>query len=101
MNLLKKLAGLLAPAASHNPEYRVEVQCDRCGEVIRARVDLHNDLSIEYGQQGEVTYFCRKGLMGNQRCYQIIEVELSFDSQRRLLNREVHHGKFVETKTSP
>jgi hypothetical protein len=85
----------------------VYVQCHRCGEKIRGRIDLHNDLSIDYGvvedEDGETTapsnevrYFCHKGLIGEQRCYQTVEVELTFDKNHRLIDRQVKGGKFIE-----
>lgn len=55
-----------------------------------------NDLSIEYGNGDQVTYFCRKGLMGTQRCFQTIEVALKFDANKKLLAKEITGGKFVE-----
>jgi hypothetical protein len=85
----------------------VYVQCQRCGETIRGRVDLLNDLSIDYGvvegEDGETTapsdevrYFCRKGLIGEQRCYQTVEIELTFDKNHRLIDQKIKGGKFIE-----
>ncbi len=80
----------------------IAVRCNRCGEVIRARINLFNDLSTQYGEDdsGEITYYCHKQLMGEgmdgKRCFQRIEVELTFDSRRKLINREVSGGTFVE-----
>jgi hypothetical protein len=54
-------------------------------------------LSVEYDQDGKATsYFCRKLLMGKQRCFQQIEVTLTFDAQRKLIDRKVTDGQFVE-----
>jgi hypothetical protein len=98
MNLIKKLTTLFAAAAQGGGStYAVAVQCKRCGEVIRAQVNLSNDLSVEYDQDGQVTsYYCRKLLMGKQRCFQQIEVTLTFDAQRKLIDRKVMDGQFVE-----
>jgi hypothetical protein len=108
MNFLKRLTSFFsAPSASQGRYYTVYVKCHRCGEKIRGRVDLHNDLSIDFGVQegedGETTspekepkYFCRKGLIGEQRCYQTVEVELTFDKDHRLIDRQVKGGKFIE-----
>jgi hypothetical protein len=101
MGLLKRLSGLLSPAGRSSEKreggvYWVFVQCNRCGEQLRARVNMFNDLSINYGEQeGDTTYFCRKTLIGNQQCFQRIEVELTFDSQRHLLDRQISGGKFI------
>jgi len=72
-------------------------QCARCGEIIQARVDLENDLSAEYGEgENETTYFCRKILIGKKDCYAAIEVELTFDNQRHVIDRAIKGGNFVE-----
>jgi len=77
--------------------YTINVQCQRCGEIISAPVDLRNDLSLDDdGEGASKDYICRKGLMGRQRCFQQIEVTLHFDPERRLIAKEVTGGKFVE-----
>jgi hypothetical protein len=72
------------------------VQCLRCGEQIRGRVDLRNDLSIEYDGGGSASYHCRKVVMGSGRCFQQIEVYLNFDANHKLTDRQIQGGKFVE-----
>ena len=99
MNLIKKLATLVAATGQGGDvsSYWIAVQCDRCGETVRARVNMGNDLSAEYDQDGKVTgYFCRKVLIGPQRCFQPIEVTLKFDAKRKLVERTIAGGKFVE-----
>jgi hypothetical protein len=77
--------------------YPVTVKCKRCGEILTARVNLANDLSVEYGPAGNPqSYKCRKVLQGSGRCFQTVEVLLTFDSQRRLQEKEIHGGEFVE-----
>lgn len=98
MSFLKKLASLFSPASQpSNWSYWMTVKCSRCGEIIRSRVDLRNDLSIEYGEgNGEPTYFTRKTIIGNERCYQPIEVELSFDRNHKVIERKIRNGQFAE-----
>lgn len=97
MSFFKKFTNLFsAPTASQETTaYWIAVRCNRCGETLRARVDLRNDLSIEYGDSA-TTYFCRKVLIGEGHCFQRVEVELTFDADRRLINREISGGQFVE-----
>ena len=93
MSFLKNLFG----GGSAQPEkryYTLHVKCNRCGEVIEGRVDLDNDLSIEY-EGDQTVYFVRKGLVGTNRCFQQIEVELKFDSSRQLLEQQVTGGQFI------
>jgi hypothetical protein len=72
----------------------ITLECDRCGEVIRTRIDMNNDLSAEYGE-GEVAYFCHKVLIGKQSCFVPIEVVLRFDSNRCLIEQQITGGKFL------
>ncbi|NUM44229.1 MAG: hypothetical protein HUU38_05935 [Anaerolineales bacterium] len=99
MNFFKKLSTLFSspPSRQDADSYWLTVQCHRCGEVIRARVNLLNDLSLEFGEGEKTTYFCRKVLMGAGQCFQRVEVELTFDGNRKLLSRNITGGKWVET----
>ena len=93
MSFLQKLFG----GSSNQPQkryYTFSVKCRRCGEVIEGRVDLDNDLSLDY--EGDSTvYFVRKGLVGNNRCFQQIEVEMKFTPARTLIEQEVTGGQFI------
>lgn len=98
MSFLKKLTGFFT-SKSGAPVEGVAVKCNRCGEVIRARVNLYNDLSLEYEESGKGIYFCRKVLIGEGRCFQRIEIELTYDLNRKLVSREISGGEFVVEKT--
>ena len=92
MNLLQKLFGG-SSAQSGQHYYAFSVKCNRCGEIIEGRVDLNNDLSVEYEGGGDV-FQARKILIGENRCFQRIEVELKFNSARQLLEQHVTGGQF-------
>jgi hypothetical protein len=94
MNLLQKLFSG-SPASPQRHYYTFSVKCRRCGEIIEGRVDLNNDLSVEYEDGGDV-YYARKILMGENKCFQRMEVELKFTSSRELLERHVTGGDFNE-----
>ncbi len=98
MGFLEKLKKLFSAAPGGEAAYWLYVQCDRCGEKIRSRVDLYHDLSAIYEASG-TTYFCRKVLIGQQRCYQKIEVEMWFDQRRQLTERKIHGGQFISEET--
>jgi hypothetical protein len=94
MGFLKKLFG----GDTAKPEkrfYVYQVKCNRCAEIIEGRVDLDNDLSQDYENDSPV-YFVRKGLVGENRCFQQIEVELKFTPSRELIEKHVQGGTFVE-----
>jgi hypothetical protein len=91
MSFLKNLFG-----GADKPEkryYTFQVKCKRCGGIIEGRVDLDNDLSLNDDGDG---YLVRKGLIGGNRCFQQIEVELTFDSARQLMEKTITGGEFVE-----
>jgi len=98
MGFFKRLSGLFS-SGGRPPEaaYTFTVQCQRCGESIPGRVDLRNDLSVNYGEDNQsATYYVRKVLVGEKLCFQRIEVELTFDSDRHLLDRKIQGGSFVD-----
>ena len=92
MDFIKKLfAGTsVRPNANFLP---IRVKCSRCGETVEGRVNMANDLSLTDNDSG---YYVRKVLMGGGRCFQQIEVELRFDASRKLLEKSIHGGAFIE-----
>jgi len=95
MGFLKRLFGG-DPAKPEKRYYTFHVKCNRCGEVIEGRVDLDNDPSLDY--EGDSTiYYVRKGLIGNNRCFQQIEVEMKFTPARTLIEQQATGGQFVNT----
>ena len=93
MGFLKNLFG----GGSAKPDkrfYVFHVRCNRCGEIIEGRVDLDNDLSLEY-EDDHPAYFVRKGLIGSGRCFQQVEVEMKFTANRELIEQHVEGGTFV------
>ena len=93
MNFLKKL---FAPREPYKKEYfTLNVKCKRCGETVTGRVDLDNDLSIEYEDGGDV-FYARKVLMGENKCFQRIEVNLKFNAERQIIEKDIIGGDFIE-----
>ncbi len=74
------------------------VQCSKCGEKLRARVDLWNELTPEYdGKSDDASaYYCRKVLVGEKQCYNSIELRLKFDKNHKLTEKTIAGGKFIE-----
>ena len=97
MNFLRKFFGGKA-GISRKEYYLFSVKCKRCGEVLEGRVDVDNDLSVEYESDGDA-YYCRKVVMGDGKnlCYQQIEITLKFNAKRKLIERRVESGgDFIE-----
>jgi hypothetical protein len=97
LSFLKDLLSRLTTGGGKDPHlYWVYVQCDRCQEKIRFLVNLRNDLSIQYGEtEKEDAYFTRKRVIGSQGCFQAIDVELTFDKNRRLVDQQIMGGRFI------
>lgn len=96
MGFLEKLASLLGGGEGEGDVHYEYVRCSRCGEAMRVRVDLRNELTRRYGSS-EGAYYVRKGVLGSgeNRCFQTIEVELTFDANRQLVSRHIAGGEFI------
>jgi hypothetical protein len=95
MNLLEKIASLFIRSADDHG-FWIYVRCNRCGEKLRARVDLFSDLTVRYGEGGvEDVYYTRKTLIGSSLCFQPIEATLTFDLRRQLVGKEITGGEFI------
>lgn len=100
MGFFQKLVRLISPAGkTETPVYWIHARCNRCGEQIAARVNLYNDLSVEY-EGDQTVYNCHKTLIGEGHCFQRIEVWLTFDQNRQLTDRQISGGTFVEPEES-
>jgi hypothetical protein len=97
MSFLKKIASALSPKSAEDGDVLwVYVRCDKCGEAIKTRLDLRHDLTPSFNDEGRVAeYVVRKVLIGSQRCFEPIEVKLTFDAQRRVTSREITGGQFI------
>ena len=92
MGFLDALKSLFSEGAEGDKNaYWVAVRCRRCGETIKTRIDLRNDLSrLEEGG-----FVVNKTLVGGQRCFERIEVKLIFDGNHQLVEREISGGDFI------
>lgn len=91
------LRRLFAPTAPVRPVMPISVKCLRCGEIIAGEINLNNELSVDYGEEGggPTSYVCRKSFTGAARCFQRIDVVLTFDAARRLRDKQITGGQFV------
>ncbi len=92
MGFLKKLFGS-GGTSTGSDFYTFNAQCDRCGETMEGKVSMANDLSMA----DEGGFYVRKVLIGSSgRCLHHMEVKLKFDGSRRLKDKQISGGKFVE-----
>jgi len=94
MNFFKKL--FTAPPSNPGKFYTFAVKCKRCGEIIHGQVNVNNEPSQENDEKGRPYFVCRKVLVGNQLCFEKIEVVFKFNEMRGLLDRQITGGEFVD-----
>ena len=93
--MFKKLFSFLSGDPDPRGHY-LYVRCEKCGEHLKTRIDKANDLSVRYGERpGQDQYFCRKLLVGEGPCFQKIEVELTYDGNKNLVERKIQGGEFI------
>lgn len=74
----------------------VYIRCDRCGDVVRVRINMANELQQQFAEgDGVDGYSLRKGVV-DARCFRPMEMTMTFDSGRRELGRDVEGGRFVD-----
>lgn len=91
MGFLDGLKSLFAGGSGGDGGYYIYARCRRCGEALRTRVNLRNDLSAD--ESGG--YVLHKTLVGGGRCFERIEVTLTFGGSRQVTNREISGGEFI------
>jgi hypothetical protein len=99
MDFLQKLKEVFSVSKAPQRYVPIRVRCKRCGEELTGRIDTYNDLSIEYNPKGSVSaYVCRKRTSGDGKnlCFQVIDLTLTYDKKRRLVEREISGGEFIE-----
>jgi len=95
MSFFNRLKTLMSPLSQDRNGYWVYARCKRCGEVISSRVNLMNDPSQDY-KTGR--YTVHKVLVGDgrNRCFQRIEITLVFDKNKKLVERSIAGGDFLD-----
>lgn len=95
MDFLRRLLGAQPRATSSDNALHLYVRCARCGAPVHVRVNLLNDLAIEYDDNENVEgYHLRKEIM-DSRCFRLIYASLRFDRNRRELERSIEGGEFI------
>ena len=66
-------------------------QCGKCGAPLAIRIDLRNDISIDYETNGR---YLRKEMMDSS-CFQLMYAEVRFDGNGKVLEQNVERGKIL------
>jgi hypothetical protein len=93
MNILKNLFGGGGGGGNRSADGGMYfyVRPRGCEEVVQVRINPSNDLSLE----GDA-YFVRKIARGTHRCFNPVELTLTFDKNRKLISSEVDKGEIVD-----
>lgn len=95
MAFLRKLfGGGGSTQQGDNRALHLYIKCGRCGTPVHVRVDLHNDLAADYGDTEAEGYVLRKEVM-DDRCFRLMQAEITFDTKRRETGRTVEGGTFI------
>ena len=92
--MLQKMAGFIVVSGKSYPsfiEYRIK--CGKCGEIVTVKIFPERDLNPTYDDSGPA-YILKKEVM-DSKCFRMISVEISYDSMRREISREISGGSFV------
>jgi hypothetical protein len=98
MGFFKRFAELIGGNRGDDNRYLDIYALDhRCREPVQGRVDLFNELSREDEGKG---FFTRKVLhtSGAKRCFGQVEVELWFDSKKKLIDHTISGGRWLSAE---
>jgi hypothetical protein len=74
------------------------VRCDKCGEVIRVRLDRRSSFEQQFSESGGddvVGFRVRKEVMGSGNCFKMMSLEIGFDRGYHEAKKTVRGGTFV------
>jgi hypothetical protein len=94
MSFLRRLFGG-GSVAGRDRALHLYVKCNRCGSPVHVRVDLNNDLSINYGEGEQAEGYTLVKEVMDDRCFRLMHAEVHFDSQKRETGRQIEGGSFI------
>lgn len=102
MSILDRLFGRSGPKrekpVSEGFGFFYFLRCDKCGEIIRVRLDRRNDFEQQFSESGgddPIGYRVRKDVMGGGNCFKMLQLEVQFDRSYREVEKSVRGGRFV------
>jgi hypothetical protein len=93
VNFLKKLLGGGSAGNRDGNAMYFYVKLHRCEDIIRVRVDMNNELSLNDDSSG---YWARKMVSGSNYKCSHAELNVYFDVNRNLQNTEIQGGQLVK-----
>ena len=78
----------------------MQVECDRCGEVIAVRIDRDHEVQPQYAQDAEEgdhpdEWLLHKEVVGAQ-CQNLIRFTIAFGGDQCLVSSSIDGGRFVQ-----
>jgi hypothetical protein len=96
MGMTDRIKAMLPGGEGNGTAYWVYVQCGRCGEALRVRVDRRWDLMQEFDDRDRVAgYSLHKDIVGSRRCFQVIHVDQDLDASARVKAQRITGGRFL------
>jgi hypothetical protein len=92
--LSKKLFGG-QPSKPPSDGFFLNVRCSDCGETFRLFINKSIDLGQNYLEDGSVTYFLKKEIIG-AGCRNRIYVNMQFDTNKKMVSEKIENGEFIE-----
>jgi hypothetical protein len=90
---LRKIAELISGPASPQSDFiEYRIKCGKCGEIVKIKVFPDRDLNPTY-EDGGPEYILKKEVM-DSKCFRMISIEISYDSARREIAKEISGGTF-------
>lgn len=93
MGILSKLKKLFSFTSSNPELIRINVQCDKCDEVINSVFRKSYDFQPTYGKE-PYAYSVNKQLVCSS-CYQSIDLRLEINDDLTLLNKSISGGEII------
>ena len=73
----------------------LNVRCNVCGEEFHLFINTSTDLFQNFDAQGGLSYSLKKEIVG-VHCRNLIQVRMEFDGAKKLLEKEIENGEFIE-----
>jgi hypothetical protein len=92
--IIRKIADfMIGPGKTSSPFIEYTIKCGKCGETVTIKVFPERDLNPTYDDNGPA-YILKKEVM-DSKCFRMISIEISYDSSRREISREISGGSFI------
>lgn len=96
MNIIRRLFGSTPQADDH--ALHLYVRCGKCGSPLHVRIDMRNDLAVEYGDNDQPGGYHLVKEMMDSRCFRLMRAKLTFDARKHELSRTIEGGTFISAE---